>query len=123
MHSYLVFRQKTDIQIEEAVITDFLPGGVIVIVPKLGLEGDVPMQLSQINPVEYSFGTSQRLKLYDTIRVKISISFENFRKKIEISYVEWIIKQRIWLKQFGSLGTYELFTILSIILWSSISSC
>jgi len=57
-------------------------------VPRLGLEGDVAIQLTEISPIEYTTNDGKHLRLFETIKVKISISFENFRKKIEISYVE-----------------------------------
>lgn len=87
LHTYLVFKSKGSSQ-EEAIVTDIIENGVSVIVPKIGLEGIIEIE-GVLGPDKISWVTKKfTIKLYQHLKVLIEISFENFRKTINLRILQ-----------------------------------
>lgn len=87
LHTYLVFKGKTDKSEYDAIVTEILPNGVEVMVPKIGLEGVVELP-NVSDQSSLAIKTNERLlSLYDPIKVSIDITFQNFRKTINLQFL------------------------------------
>ena len=89
LHTYLVFKNKGNCE-AEAIVVDIFEFGVNVIVPKIGLEGSVELEGTQGDDNVTWIFNKQTIRLYQHIRVLIQISFENFRKTINLKFIEII---------------------------------
>lgn len=89
LHTYLVFKSK-GICIEEAIVTDVCEYGVNVIVPKIGLEGSIELKGKMGDDGISWVGEQGVLRVYGHLKIRISISFVNFRKTISLELLEVI---------------------------------
>lgn len=89
LHTYLVFKNRGSSE-EEAIVTDILEFGVNVMIPKIGLEGaiDLPGHISE-DGISWIMDNKPIL-LYSHLLVKIDISFEHFRKTINLKLLKAI---------------------------------
>ncbi|CAG9321051.1 unnamed protein product [Blepharisma stoltei] len=87
LHTYLVFKGRKDVIEYDAIVTEILPNGVDVMIPKIGLEGEVELP----NASEYDSRSivveNQKISLYDHIAVHVDITFQNFRKTINLQFI------------------------------------
>jgi exosome complex exonuclease DIS3/RRP44 len=89
LHTYLVFKNKGSCE-DEAVVVEFFEEGLGVVVPSIGLEGSIEME-GNVGQDGICWVSKQgEIRLYQHLRVRIDISFENFRKTISLKLVSVI---------------------------------
>lgn len=84
LHTYLVFKRQTTRSEEEAVVIDLVPDGLVVMVPKYGIEGVAEVE-GEMSEMECEV-RGEKIRLFDRVRVEIDISFKNYRKTIVLGY-------------------------------------
>ena len=89
LHTYLYFKHQPGVSIEQAVVTDFVPSGIAVFIPRYGLEGEIECspEYTRLNKVSVRTAQGQVVNLYDHLQVNITIAFSHFRKTIAITLV------------------------------------
>jgi exosome complex exonuclease DIS3/RRP44 len=89
LHTYLVFKNKGSSE-EDAVVTEVLEFGVNVLVPSIGLEGSIQLKGCHSQDfIEWVCENGKKVKVYSHLKVRISISFVNFRKTIDLELVDY----------------------------------
>lgn len=86
LHTYLVFKKTQGQRNEQAIVIDFLPNGLNLLLPRLGIEGVLEVPYNE-GEVSARLESGRELRLYDLLEVRVTVSLENFRKSIGLTLV------------------------------------
>jgi exosome complex exonuclease DIS3/RRP44 len=84
LHTYLVFKKTQGQRLEQAIVIDFLPSGLNLLLPRLGIEGVLEVVYEELG-VSARLESGRLVQLYDLLEVRVTVSLENFRKSIALS--------------------------------------